>query len=513
MTVQRRTFLKSASIALAASAAPRALAHCGTCAPAPAKKPNIVIIFADDLGSGDLQCINKKSVIPTPHTTRLANEGMIFTDAHTTSAVCTPSRYSLVTGRYCWRTRLKHGVLSGFSSHLIDPKRETIATLLKGAGYDTACIGKWHLGMDLPKPAKAGPKPKDKHKGRVDYTKKIQNSPNVNGFDYYFGVTASLDMPPYTFIENDKFVAPATSRYPGSSFPNYSRGGDMAKDFSHVGALDILTKKSCEHIAKSAKGDKPFFLYFPLTSPHKPCLPAERFVGKSKRGLYGDFLMQTDWVVGEVLKALDDAKVADNTLLIVSSDNGSYMYRLKDNEPGHIKTPSVQGFRESNHTANHIYRGTKADIYDGGHRVPFIVRWPGKTPKASTCDTPVSIVDLLATCAAAGGVTKLAKTTGEDSFNLLPLMEGKPLPTPRAPVIHHSSGGHFAIRDGKWKLICSAGSGGRARPKGDAWKKPFQLYDMAADPSETKNVAAANPEVVNRLHTKIRAMMSAGTSK
>ena len=512
MTVQRRTFLKSASIALAASAAPRALAHCGTCGPAKAKKPNIVIIFADDMGSGDLQCLNKNSVIPTPHTSRIAAEGMIFTDAHTTSAVCTPSRYSLVTGRYCWRTRLKSGVLGGFSGHLIDPKRETIASLLKGAGYATACIGKWHLGMDLPRPPKSAAS-KGKHKGNIDYMSKIQNSPNVNGFDYYFGVTASLDMPPYTFIENDGFVAPATSKYPGSGFPNYSRGGDMAKDFKHIDALDILTKKSCDHIAKSAKGDKPFFLYFPLTAPHKPCLPAKRFVGKSKRGPYGDFLMQVDWTVGEVLKALDDAKVADNTLLIVSSDNGSYMYRLKDSQTGHVKAPKTQGFRESNHTANHIYRGTKADIYEGGHRVPFLVRWPGHVAKKSKCDTPISIVDLLATCAAAGGITKLAKNTGEDSFNLLPLMLGKAMPTPRAPIIHHSSGGHFAIRDGKWKLLCTTGSGGRAKPKGAAWKKPFHLYDMAADPRETKNVASTNPAVVERLSVAIKKLMSAGTSK
>ena len=453
-------------------------------------KPNIIFILADDLGYGDLQCLNPESKIKTPHTSKMAAEGMIFSDAHSGSAVCTPTRYGVVTGRYCWRSRMKRGVLQGYSSHLIEPDRLTVADVMKKSGYQTACIGKWHLGMDMPK------KPKNS-KLKTDYSGVIKNGPNANGFDYFYGVTASLDFPPYVYVENDKFTAEGSATYPGSKFPNYLRKGEMAPGFKHIECLDHITEKSQKYISEQAKAKQHFFLYFPITAPHKPALPAKRYQGKSKLGPYGDFIMQVDDVIGTIMETVKNNKIDDNTLIILSSDNGSYMYAY-DEEKGHVEDETVQGFQKKNHRANYIYRGTKADVWESGHRVPFIARWPSGIKGGSKSETAICLTDLLATCAEITNFN-IPEKAAEDSFSFLPDLKGKKRSTKRPPVIHHSANGTFALRDEKWKLIFGNGSGGRGLPKSKPFSKPYQLYDMKADPSETKNLAEQHPEVVQRL--------------
>ncbi|MCF7847828.1 MAG: arylsulfatase, partial [Kiritimatiellales bacterium] len=457
-------------------------------------------------GYGDAQALNPTSKIPTPNLNRLAAEGMTFTDAHSGSAVCTPTRYGVVTGRYCWRTRLKRGVLNGYSDHLIDPARLTVAGLLKQNGYHTACIGKWHLGMDLPKEGKEN----------IDYSKRIKNGPNVNGFDYFYGITASLDFPPYVFIENDRFTESEIESQSAIGFPGYLRKGPVGKKFKHIDALDHLAEKSVAHIHERAKARQPFFLYFPLTAPHKPVMPATRFQGKSRLGPYGDFVMQADWTVGQILKALDETEQTENTVLFFTSDNGSFMYRLdampKASEKGHVEDNTVQAFDAKNHHSNYPLRGTKADIWEGGHRVPYFVRWPGKIKQGSRCADPICHVDLMATCAELVGA-QLPDNAAEDSFSILPFTLNKGGASRGAPVVHHSSNGTFALRDGKWKLILGSGSGGRGIPKSKPGDRPFQLFDMQNDQAETSNLVDKYPEVAGKLEQTMDRLIKSGRSR
>jgi len=496
----RRDFLKALGAGAVALSMPatRASAY-------PPKRPNIVFILADDMGYGDIQALNPQSRIPTPYLNKLASQGCVFTDAHSGAAVCTPTRYGVVTGRYCWRSRMKRGVLNGYSPHLIEPERLTVADVMKRSGYHTACIGKWHLGMDLPVTKKDGQQ-------CIDHTTRIENGPNALGFDYYFGVTASLDMPPYTFVENDRFPKPVTAKYEKTGFPNYSRAGLMAADFSHEKALDQLTQKAVDYIDARSKEAKPFFLYFPLTAPHKPCLPAERFRGNTKLGDYGDFVTQVDWVVGQVTEALKANGLTDDTLLIYASDNGSYMNRWDEDQPDHVAQPSVQGFHPKNHQANYIWRGTKADIWEGGHHVPYLVRWPGVVRPGTTCDETICLTDLMATCAEITGF-RLPSDAAEDSFSILPLLRGRKPETPRAPVIHHSANGMFSLREGQWKMVFGNGSGGRQKPRGKPFQKPYFLFDLEQDPSETTNVIDAHPKTAQRLTERLETIRNSGRSR
>ncbi len=497
----RRDFLRFAGLGAAAVALPRWLRAAEKPA---ARRPNIVFVMADDLGYGDVQCLNPRSRIPTPGFNGLAREGMVFTDAHTGAAVCTPTRYGVVTGRYCWRSRLKRGVLGGFSKPLIEPGRLTVGALLQRQGYHTTCIGKWHLGMDFAPGANG--------KG-VDYAKPIRVSPIHRGFDHYFGVSASLDMPPYVYIEDDRFTELPTASQPRGGFPGYIRQGVRAPSFKPEATLDTLTRKATAHIAERAKADKPFFLYLALTAPHKPVLPAKRFRGNTRLGPYGDFVAQVDWAVGQVAGAIDQAGIAGNTLLVVTSDNGSFMFRLADDAADdHVSKPSVQGYKPSAHRSSHIYRGTKADIYEGGHRVPYLARWPGKIEPGSRCDRTICHVDLMATCADLAGAA-LPRDAAEDSTSILPLLLGKQPKTPRPPDVHHSANGTFAIRDGQWKLVLGTGSGGREKPSGKPFSKPYRLFDMAADPSETTDLAAKHPDVVARLTRTLETFRTSGRSR
>ncbi|HLJ12635.1 MAG TPA: arylsulfatase, partial [Planctomycetaceae bacterium] len=387
------------------------------------RKPNIVFILCDDLGYGDLRCLNHEGKIATPNFDRVAAEGMIFTDAHSGSAVCSPTRYGLITGRYAWRSRLQHGVLGGLSPRLIEPGRMTVASLLKEQGYHTACFGKWHLGMDWAiRPGKTvtelGIESPEQVRS-VDYSRPIANGPNAVGFDEYFGISASLDMVPYTFIENDRVaVLPTVDK----EFPmmlgrkeGMTRKGPAAADFDDADVLPKLTQKVVDFIgarSADARNGKPFFLYLPLASPHTPISPKPSWRGKSGINFYADFVMQTDGSIGQVLDALDRQNLAENTLVIVASDNGF-------SPQGKTEELLAQG-----HNPSYVFRGNKADIYDGGHHVPLLVRWPAKVKPGATSGRLVCLTDFMATCAEILGV-ELPAQAGEDSVSFLPALLSK----------------------------------------------------------------------------------------
>jgi arylsulfatase A-like enzyme len=467
--------------------------------------PNVVIILADDMGYGDVHALNERSKIPTPNLDRIAREGMTFTDAHTPSGVCTPTRYGLVTGRYCWRTRLKSGVLWGESPPLIDPDRTTIGDVAKARGHHTAVVGKWHLGLGWRRVS-------DERGAAIDFSKAVESGPGVLGFDFSYLVPASLDMPPYVYVRNGRVVELPTETQPAVPFPAFVRKGPRSKGFVMEETLDHLVGQATGYIRDRAAETKPFLLYFPFTAPHKPVLPHRRFRGKTELGDYGDFVHQVDAAVGTVLKALDDAGVAKQTLLVFTSDNGSFMFRRDDPEAkDHLDDPTVQAYRADRHTANFVFRGTKADIWEGGHHVPFIVRWPDVVKPGTRRTETICLTDLLATVAEVLGVP-LDATTGEDSFSLLPLLRGEGWTTPRPPVVHHSAAGMFAIRKGQWKLVLGNGSGGREAPRGKPFAKPFQLFDLSEDIGERRDRAAQEPELVDRLTAVLEELRSGGRS-
>jgi len=456
------------------------------CQVARADKPNIVLVLADDMGYGDVQALNPESSIPTPNLNRLAEQGMTFTDAHTPSAVCTPTRYGLLTGRYCWRSRLKSGVLNGYGEPLIEANRPTVASFLKKRGYTCGIVGKWHLGLNLTRTGEGN---------EIDLTRPVDDGPNRRGFDFSYIIPASLDFPPYVYIQNGRITAMSTVEQAAQPFPAYLRKGPRGDDLVMEDAMDHLLEQAMGFIRRESANPEPFFLYFPLTAPHKPALPHRRFRGRTKQGPYGDFIVQVDWTVGKVLRELDLCGVADETLFVFTSDNGSYMHRLDDPQAkDHTNDSSIQAYRASSHRANGALRGTKADIWEAGHRVPFFVRWPGRTARNSRCDQTICLTDFPATAAELQG-SKLPAGAAEDSYSFLPNLFGRPRPTPRPPVIHHSAGGMFAIRDGQWKLVLGDGSGGRERPRGRPFSRPYQLFDLAQDLSEQDDVIGQHPEV------------------
>ena len=470
-----------------------------------ANRPNIVFILADDMGYGDVQALNPKSGIPTPNLNRLAKEGMSFTDAHSPSAVCTPTRYATLTGRYCWRSRLKSGVQNGYGTPLIEKERPTVASHLKSVGYHTAVIGKWHLGLGFQKD----------DKGQWDWSKPLDHSPVDLGFDRSLVIPASLDFPPYVYIEGRKITGLPDRIQPRQGFPGYLREGELGSDFSIIDCLDRLTEEAGDHIKNRAKKKEPFFLYFPLTAPHKPVLPHPRFQGKSKLGPYGDFVMQVDWTVGQVMKAVDDAGITDNTLVIYTSDNASFMYRETDKEkPHHLSDETEQRYYEGDHTANGPWRGTKADIWEGGHRVPLFARWPKEIKAGSICKETVCLIDLFAT-ASDLAKAKLPKPTeaAPDSFSWVPLFKGKPGQFRRAPVINHSAAGMFAIRMAEWKLVLGNGSGGRQQPKGRRFTPPWQLFNLKEDPAETTDLSSRELERVQRMEAALFQILANDKSR
>lgn len=468
-----------------------------------AATPNIVVILADDLGFGDVSHLNPDSQIPTPHLDALASEGMTFTDAHTPSGVCTPTRYGLVTGRYSWRTRLKRGVLNGYGEPLLAADRATIGTFLREKGYRTAVVGKWHLGLGFAK----------KVSGEFDFGRRVSDGPHTHGFDESFVIPASLDFPPYVYIRDGEITGSPLGRQPALKFPRFMRTGELAPDLDPVGVLDELVRESADFIRRQAAAKRAFLLYLPLTAPHKPVWPAQRFAGKTGLGPYGDFVAHVDSAVGDVLHALDEAGIGESTLVIFTSDNGSFMYRLNGvAERDHTDDPTIQAYRSLNHTANFVYRGTKADIWEAGHRVPFFVRWPGEVGAGSVQEDVVGLTDVFATLAEIVG-EPLPGNAAEDSFSFLSLLRGQKRARPRAPLIHHSSNGMFAIRDGRWKLVAGNGSGGREQPRGEPFGRPYQLFDLATDPSERRSVYEEHRTVAIRLEQELERIRSRGRSR
>ncbi len=448
-------------------------------------RPNFVFILADDLGYGDVSCLNNESKVQTPNLDALAQGGMTFTDAHSNSSVCTPTRYGVLTGRYAWRSQLKKGVLNGYSPALIEEGRMTVASLLHGAGYKTACIGKWHLGMNF-----------QRNDDVWDYSANILRGPNTLGFDYFYGISASLDMPPYCYIENDTIPDVPASLIDASPYPKYWRNGPATPGFIFEDSLPHLTQKAVAFLEQQSD-KQPFFLYLPLPSPHKPVVPNKQFSGKTF-GPYGDYVAETDWSVGEIINALKKKGLFDNTVLLFTSDNASFA--------------SVEQYDviQHGHQPNRPFRGQKTDAYEGGHHVAYFASWPGKITAGSRCDQTICTTDFLATAAAIIG-KPLPQDAGEDSYNLLPLFDqsqgDKPL---REATVHHSASGLFAIRKGKWKLIDGQGSGGRTKvPKTDP---NVQLYDMEKDISETTNLYEQHPEIVAELKALLEKYKQADRS-
>jgi arylsulfatase A-like enzyme len=456
---------------------------------APAR-PNLIYVLADDLGYGDVQALNPaRGKIPTPHLDRLARQGMTFTDAHSGSSVCTPTRYGLLTGRYAWRSRLQKGVLDGTDDPpLIAAERLTVPALLRQHGYATAAIGKWHLGFLSERPAADGaptaaPKKSAMGEAGLPVGARIIGGPTTRGFDYFWGCSNARTMS--GLIENDRVI----------------------ERLAPIAMLPRLERRAVEYLgehAAAAKAGKPFFLYVPLTSPHTPILPTPEWQGKSGLGGYGDFVMQTDAVVGSILAALDRHGLADNTLVIFTSDNGC---------SPQADTP---GLEAKGHFASAGFRGYKADIWDGGHRVPFIARWPGRVQPGSQSAQLICHTDLLATAAEILGVT-LPADTGEDSVSILPALLGTDRGAPlREAVVHHSIQGMFSIRQGGWKLELCPGSGGWGAPGDPEARKrglpEIQLYDLDADPGETRNLQADRPDVVRRLTALLERYVAEGRS-
>jgi arylsulfatase A len=477
------------------------IAECATAKVPATDKPNIVLILADDLGYGDVKCNNPAGKIPTPNIDRLASGGMRFIDAHAPSALCTPTRYSILTGRYCWRTRLTSGVLWQWEAPLIPRERLTLPELLRAHGYRTVALGKWHLGLNWPFASEQAAAKlrvtanQDRAEpGDIDWSKPITGGPVERGFDYYFGVNAP-NFAPYAFIENDRLVGPPpTRRWPGVKGRMSQHAGPAQEGFDRWQIAPTLARKAVDVISDAAKTHKPFFLYFALTGPHSPIIPNDAFKGRSRIGDYGDFVMEMDWTVGEVMNALDRSGLAANTLVIFASDNGPEYWNYEE-------------ARDFKHYAMGPLRGVKRDTWEGGHRVPFIARWPAKVKAGVISSEVISHVDLLATCAELVGA-QLPADAGEDSVSFLSALVGEKRDKPlREATVHHGGNGTLAIRKGNWVLIdAKTGDGGNREP---AWFRrergyqphsfPGELYDLSQDLPERRNLYGERPEVVCEL--------------
>ncbi len=476
------------------------------------ERPNIVFILADDLGYGDLGCYNPDSRIPTPRLDHLAHEGTRFTDAHSPSSVCTPTRYALLTGRYAWRTRLQRNVLGPWDKPLIAPDRLTVGKLLQQHGYTTACIGKWHLGQSYAtldgQPPIGGVK---NALSNVDFKKSIADGPTTRGFDHYFG-TIVPNYPPYCFIENDHFVGVPSIPAAGA---NFNIPGPMLPGWKLENILPELTRHAVQWVEETARAKKPFFLYFSLTSPHYPVVPAPEFVGATKVGAYGDFVHQTDWSIGQLLDALDRSGVAKDTLVVFTSDNGAEI-------TGEVNPGTYDRVKRYAHQSSGELRGAKRDAWEGGHRVPFIARWPGRVPPNKVSEETICHVDFLATVAAILD-EKLSDNMAEDSINLLPVLLGEKLSAPlREATVHHSARGKFAIRKGDWVLI-DAQSGDDNGVNGEPqWLKDQrgylahahegELFNLREDLAQRHNRYADKPELVTELKALLEKYKREGRS-
>ncbi|MFI3269352.1 MAG: arylsulfatase [Rikenellaceae bacterium] len=443
---------------------------CATVTSAVAKNPNVILIYTDDMGYGDLSILNNKSKFETPNMDALARSGVCFTDAHTVSSVSTPSRYGLMTGEYSWRSRLKAGVTWGFSSALIPADKPTIATMMQRQGYKTACVGKWHLGMEW---ATTDGKPAKSDGSNVDYSKPLSDTPTSRGFDYFYGISASLDIPPYVTIENDRVETLPTARYEVTTFNQkddevvenpFLRAGDYVKGEQPEDFLPKFTKKVKSLLSKYSREDDPFFIYFAANAPHAPLAPSKKFRGKSGIGRYGDFVLEVDDVVGQIVKHLKKCKIYDDTIIILSSDNGAERF-------------AYYRYPDTNHSSSAQWKGVKRDLWEGGHRVPFVMSW-GEKIAPKMVDETVCLSDVYATLADITG-GKLPADEAQDSYSLLPLLDNQG-EYEREYTIHHSSSGRFAIRKGDWVLI-ENGYGDDNR-----WLEKIEYYDALGYPKFSK---------------------------
>ena len=478
------------------------------------EKPNIVLILADDMGIGDVSGLNPKGKIPTPHLDQMIKRGLTFNDAHTSSAVCTPTRYALLTGRYNWRNKRKQGVASGFSPSEIEKGRATLATMLGDAGYRTAMIGKWHLGLDWVEDETIENEfmnvqgKKTSVGAKVDFTKPFRGGPIDHGFDHFFGIAASLDMPPYVWLKDDRATeVPKTIK-------GFNRRGPAAESFEAVDVLPRLGDETVAFInryAAESKGGKPFFIYVPLASPHTPIVPSAGWKGKSTLGTrYADFVMETDDLVGQVNTALRRAGLSENTLVIFTTDNGC--------------SPSAKFHThvQKGHQPSHIYRGHKADLYEGGHRVPTIMQWSSTVKPGTSTDQLVVQTDLFQTFAELTGQV-VKDNAAEDSISFLPLLLGQSDKSERTGHIAHAIKGKLSIREGDWKLILDPGSGGwtplgrryRGEPGKEVNKEdlpPLGLYNITKDPGEHHNLIDQHPEIAHELIAKLKETVANGRS-
>lgn len=505
------------------------LSVAAVCEASSPKKPNIIIILADDMGYGDISALNPESKIKTPHLDSMCEEGMYFTEAHANSSVSTPTRYGILTGRYCYRTSLKKWTLHGYSEPLIDSGRETIASMLKRSGYATACIGKWHLGLeyqkkDINKPIVSNPKKVGT--SNIDYTKPLVSGPNHLGFDYSYIHPASLDMPPYIMIRNHRIVEPDliwskqkkdipvdSTKFGWDKYLTqkddiyYEQGvwwrqGEVSENLNHEDVLTNFTDDALGFIKSHVKEKQaPFFLYFPLTAPHTPWLPADEFKDTSEAGRYGDFVCQIDHIVAKIRQTLKELKIDDNTLIFFTSDNGPLW--------------SQSDVEKYAHKSAYGRYGMKGDIYDGGHRIPLIACWPKNIQPRSSSNDLICLTDIYATIASLTGNT-VKNNEAEDSFSFLSLLSGKNKEPVRETIIHHSGAGYFAIRDKQWKLVFGLGSGGFTQPvhiASDPENRQGQLFDMSEDPMETNNVWSEHPEVVKKLTDIFESQLVNGYSR
>lgn len=461
--------------------------------PASSQLPNILLVLADDLGYGDVRAFNPQGKIPTPNLDRIANEGMIFTDAHTSSSVCSPTRYGIITGRYNWRSKLKESVLWGESQALIPDERVTIASLLNNAGYSTAFIGKWHLGWNWVM---------DENES-IDFSKEVSHDPNDLGFEYYYGHAASLDIPPYVYVENGKPTAIPVDCTENRDFQGFWRKGLTSPDFVHQEVTPNFFDRTSEFILDHIESSGPFFIYLALPSPHTPILPAVEWQGASKLNPYGDFVMMIDDYMGKLMKVIHSKGIEKNTLVIFVSDNGcSPRARFEE-------------LQQKGHYPSYIFRGHKADIYEGGHRVPFIVKWPEVINTRSANNQTICTTDLFATFAE---ITRqqYPDNAGEDSYSLMPLLTGDTLDYKRTSTVHHSIDGEFAIRSGNYKLILCPGSGGWSSPNKNNkifnTLPPFQLYNLKKDPGEKKNLIYDEQEIADSLKYLLTEIIMDGRS-
>jgi len=495
--------------------------------------PNIILIMADDLGYGDLSVYNHSGDIQTPNIDRLAAEGIVFTDYHCTTAQCSPTRYGLLTGRYPWRTRLQTGVLKHFDLPLIEKERKTLATILHEKGYATACFGKWHLGLGWQ--AKEGetvdPDSWDAEQiYKIDFSKELTDSPIDHGFDYFFGIGSSNNMLPYCYIENRRALH-MTSR---KKFPVYDTEDEVdlvSEDYKSEQIDQVLWKKLKSWLEKHRSGsaDKPFFVYWPTSAIHRPCLPVSPFIGKSRAGLHGDKVTELDDLIGQLVHWLKENGCEENTLIIFTSDNGAVpgdfkpaLKKYAANSWGDRYRPKKLlereaegerfGFLTYGHGTNKNFNGYKSMIYEGGHRVPCVVRWPGKVKKSVVSDEIVCSTDIMATVADIINY-ELPAEAGEDSYSILPVLLGQKLNAPlREATILNSWDGTKAVRKGRWKLILARDNGGWYKKQVKPATTPGQLYDLENDPAEQRNIYADHPEMVEELTGYLEKYMREGHS-